>query len=228
MSNATFQFVLTGQTPLIMHADNVEASDRLRAWRKNPANKALSVAGDDRSPPWTWTTYLYISQGEIVMPQENIMAAISNAGSEVRSTGRKSFKALSQSGLVITTDFCPFKTRGKAVDVAWIKSLVGDRDATFEDHKKAVLDHDFELLVKRVNMGMSKNVRVRPIFHEWEVRGEIQAIDPQVTPEIIQQLFALAGTRAGLGDWRPGTPRRPGPYGTFSTKLSRVGKVKAA
>ena len=44
------RFDLTGITALLMHNDDFESSDLLNAWRKAPANKGISVAGDDRSP----------------------------------------------------------------------------------------------------------------------------------------------------------------------------------
>jgi len=44
-----YKFKLTGATPLLVHADDVEKADLLKAWRKNPENKNLSVPGDDRS-----------------------------------------------------------------------------------------------------------------------------------------------------------------------------------
>ena len=50
----TVRIELTGKMPLIMHADNIEWADEMEAWRTNPANKAKSKAGDDRTPPWRW------------------------------------------------------------------------------------------------------------------------------------------------------------------------------
>ena len=58
----TAEFNLKGLTPLLMHADDVEASDLLKDWRKSPGNKNQSVAGDDRSPAWTWQTYWYLDE----------------------------------------------------------------------------------------------------------------------------------------------------------------------
>lgn len=52
-------FELTGTTPLLMHADDVDAADALIEWRQKPDNKNISKPGDDRSPPWAWQTYLY-------------------------------------------------------------------------------------------------------------------------------------------------------------------------
>ena len=41
----TYHVVLTGKSPLLMHWDNIEGADALRAWRETPEHKKLSVAG---------------------------------------------------------------------------------------------------------------------------------------------------------------------------------------
>ena len=51
-------FELVGEMPLLMHWDNIEGGDTLKEWRQDPKNKNQSVPGDDRSPSWTWQTYL--------------------------------------------------------------------------------------------------------------------------------------------------------------------------
>ena len=52
MADRQFRYTLTGIAPLLHHKDDVELSDELSAWRLDPANKNLSVKGDDRSPAW--------------------------------------------------------------------------------------------------------------------------------------------------------------------------------
>lgn len=41
------EFELTSLSPLLMHANDIKAQDKLIAWRKDSKNKALSVASDD-------------------------------------------------------------------------------------------------------------------------------------------------------------------------------------
>jgi hypothetical protein len=109
----SFKFKFTGNTAMLMHADDVEAADRLRDWRKDPSNNELSVPGDDRSPPWTWRTYLYAGdidgQRQVVIPSSNVMAALRYAGSQMTLKGNKTFKKLSQSGIAIMDEFCALK-----------------------------------------------------------------------------------------------------------------------
>jgi len=68
-------FELKGITPLLMHRDDVEAADEVKAWRADPKNKNISVPGDDRSPAWTWQIYCYSDGVHLAYPQENIMVA---------------------------------------------------------------------------------------------------------------------------------------------------------
>ena len=48
-----------------MHQDDVELGDELKEWRKDPANSNLSTPGDDRTPPWTWKSYIY-NDGDVI------------------------------------------------------------------------------------------------------------------------------------------------------------------
>ncbi|MCX7934978.1 MAG: hypothetical protein N3A66_06935, partial [Planctomycetota bacterium] len=50
---------LTGLSPLLMHQDNLAFSEKVKQWQRDPANRELSMPGDDRSPAWTWLGYVY-------------------------------------------------------------------------------------------------------------------------------------------------------------------------
>ena len=88
-------FELTGEMPLLMHSDDVEAADELKEWRKDPANKDLSVAGDDRSPAWTWQTYLYSDGEHVTIPGANLMVNLRTAATQIILKKQKTFKELS-------------------------------------------------------------------------------------------------------------------------------------
>jgi len=209
-----FNFELTGIMPLLMHADDIEASDMLQEWRKDPANKNLSVAGDDRSPAWTWQTYCYSDGKHLAMPSENIMVALRQAGSQLILKKQKTFKEISQSGLLITTEHCEFRANGKQVPVESIRAL---RAKTFRDQAEGVQKLGFRLFAKRARVGQAKHVRVRARFDSWSVSGRIQVLVPEITEDILTRLFDLAG-RVGLCDWRPGC-KTPGPFGMFTASV---------
>jgi hypothetical protein len=212
------RFTLKGITPLLMHADDVEAAETVKEWQKSPANKNLSVPGDDRSPPWVWQTYLYRDEnGMVAMPADNVMVALRQAGAKMTLKRQTTFKAITQSGLLMTDETLEFTNGGKQISAA---AFVESRDAKFADQKKAAERAGFELLVKRAKVGTSKHVRVRPMFRSWAVSGFIQIMAPEITFDSLQMLFDLAGD-VGLCDWRPGC-KTPGRFGMFEATVSKA------
>lgn len=212
------KFTLTGITPLLMHADDVEAASTLDDWRKAPENKNVSVRGDDRSPPWTWQTYLYRdADGLVTMPADNVMVCLRQAGAKMILKGQKTFKEITQSGLLIPDETLDFTIGGKPIEVA---QFVDARDDSFADQKKAADRAGFDLLVKRAKVGNNKHVRVRPKFTGWKVSGAIQVLAPEITFDHLKSLFSLAGD-VGLCDWRPGC-KTPGRFGMFEATVSKA------
>lgn len=212
-----FQFMFTGFMPLLMHADDIDGADTLEAWRKDPANKGMSKPGDDRTPPWTWHTYLYRHDGYIAIPGENIMVALRQAGAQMTMKGQKSFKEATQSGLLITEPACEFRNNGERIKLADIDAM---HDKTYVEQKAACEKLGFELFAKRGRIGTKKHIRVRPKFHKWSVSGEIMVLKPEITNEILQHLFVLAG-KAGLGDWRPSS-KTPGCHGQADAVVREI------
>ncbi len=211
------QFTLTGDTPLLMHWDNIEGGDELSAWRKDPANKNFSVPGDDRSPPWTWQTYCYHDGDNIAMPGDNVMAALLYGGTQLILKRQKTFKEMSQSGLLIADEHVEFTfANGKQLA---LDDMAVVRDEPFATQAKFADKSGFKLFVKRAKVGQSKHVRVRPRFEHWQVRGEIKVMAQEITLDILTTMFNNAG-RGGLCDWRPSTPKRPGPYGMFTAEVT--------
>jgi len=215
--NMNVDFELTGTMPILFHADDVEAGDELVSWRRNPENKNLSVAGDDRSPAWTWQTYLYTDGESLCWPAQNIMIGLRTGGAQFILKKQKTFKEATQSGLLITGEFCEFEGNGKQIKMESIKKL---RDLPFRAQAEAAKDLGFRLFVKRAKIGTAKHVRVRARFEKWKVRGSLQVLVPEITFEILEGIFAYAG-RAGQGDWRPSSPKSPGPFGMFEAKLKK-------
>lgn len=208
-------FELNGFMPLLMHSDDIEASDALLRWRKAPENKNVSTPGDDRTPAWSWQSYLYSDGENIAMPVHNIMVCLRQAGTQLILKKNKTYKEITQSGLFISSEFCDFFAEGKQVSMGDIYKL---KDMTFEDQANAVRDYGFRLYLKRARVGQAKHVRVRPRFENWSVKGQIQIMaTKEITFDVLEQIFDIAG-RVGLCDWRPGC-KTPGPYGMFKAKL---------
>lgn len=66
-----------------------------------------------------------------------------------------------------------------------------------------------------VKVGMSRVMRTRPYFRDWEVYCE-GSFDPTVISLVeLQEAAETAGTMIGLGDWRPR-------FGRFSAKVEKI------
>lgn len=215
-------FELQGEMPLLMHWDNIEGADELKEWRSNPKNKNLSVPGDDRSPAFTWTTYLYTDGEYVTMPSDNVMAAVLAGAMQVPpwwKTKKQSCKELSQTAILMPAEHLEFEFGdGLQLNMSQVDAL---KELPFGQQVKEVEKLGFRLFCKRAKVGQSKHVRVRPRFDTWRVRGELLVVSDELPLDKLQMIFDYAG-RAGLCDWRPSSPKRPGPYGMFVTKLKQL------
>lgn len=219
----TYQVKLIGTQPLLMHADDIEWADQMQKWRNDKDNKKTGVAGDDRTPAYRWIGYLYRDEnGDVVMPTDNIMRALMEGGAMVPvpgARGNKTFKAQSQSGIMPRDTGWLLLVNGKKLDGKSLSALLEERD--FEVHKIQAEKLGFDLFVKRVKIGASKHVRVRPRFYNWSAQGELVVSDEQITADILADLLETAGKYKGLGDWRPSS-KTPGTYGMFRAEIKRV------
>jgi len=205
---------------LMMHRDNLEWASLMKRWEKDPANRMKSVAGDDRTPAWRWIGSLYHDGDQVALPADAVMACILGGGARVLvPNGRsgKTFKAQTQSGIIPLTAFWPIKTVAGVVSMADVLRLQAVED--FDDHLAAARGLGFELDVRRVKVGNSRWVRVRPLFTSWSATGRLMVTDDQLTLPILQTILREAGVYVGLLEWRPSS-RRPGPFGTFTVDIT--------
>jgi hypothetical protein len=230
MDLRTYDITLTGETPLLMHWDNIEWSDGMDAWGKDPRNKKFSKPGDDRTPQWRWIGSMYHDGTHVAVPQDNVMRALMEGGSMVLVPGGRSgktFKSQTQSGLLLTSPYLTLTVNGHQVPFEPFKRLVNDTSVSFADHMALAKQHGFELFVKRVRVGQSKHVRTRPLFQDWTLTGTMQVLDEQLTTDVLKDVLTYAGIYKGLCEWRPGG-RTPGPLGRFKAHIELVASVKAA
>jgi hypothetical protein len=222
------EFKTTRCTNLLMHADEVERADDINEWRQDPRNKNLSVRGDDRSPPWTWISYLYHDGTNLAIPQDVIRANLRTGGARVplaNNKHRKSYKELSQVGIDVDPldrMFFDFTLDGKKVPVAGLLKTVGDTSLNHRDHVQIARDHGFDLFTKRARVGQAKHVRVRPIFRgNWSVSGRLAISVREISKATLLRIFQIAGSSIGIGDWRPSC-KTPGPFGRYYIELKQV------
>jgi len=217
MYEQAYGFRLTGLTPLLMHWDNLEWADTLEAQRTTIKEKKREnfKAGDDRCPPHTWKGCVYNDGKLVCVPTDNIRAAAMKAGARIMLDKKKTFKELSQSGLLFMDIFVPLLVNGKPLP---IEKIVGI-DGTFREQCEAAKKLGFELFAKRAAVGQSKHVRVRPQFASWALEGSVTVIDDRISEDSLRRIFEIIGTQIGLGDWRPGSPKSPGPYGRAKAEV---------
>jgi hypothetical protein len=205
-----------------MHHDNIEWADGMDAWKADPANKKTSKAGDDRSPAFRWLGCCYHDGRHLAIPHANIMKSLMEGGAMVPVPGGKNgktFKAQTQSGMMSGQEFWKLLIGGEQIEWRDIESLKDEK--SFAAHKAAARELGFDLLVKRAAVGPQKHVRVRPQFAAgWQAVGQVRVWDEQITEAVLADIFEYAGQYKGLGDWRPGAPKKPGPYGMFEAEIS--------
>lgn len=217
-----YNISITGTQPLLMHADSIEWSDQMDIWKASKDNKAVSKAGDDRSPAWRWLGAMYHDGQNLVMPMANLMRCLMEGGAMVPVPGGKSgktFKSQSQSGIIGTAIHWPILIGGEPVPVASLLKLNGEPD--FAKHQKAALALGFKLFLKRAKIGASKHVRVRPQFDKWGFVATVGISDDQITTDALTDIIEMGGKYKGLGDWRPGG-KTPGSYGMFQAKVTQL------
>lgn len=219
MKARRYNVKLIGDAPLLMHQDNLSWAEIMRKWALDPANKKTSVAGDDRSPAWRWFGNLYIENDIIVMPADNLMTMLREGGKRCPTgKGQATFKAQTQSGIVVDQGSWPIIVNGgKPISVKAIRGLLDEDD--FSKHEETVKAHGFELFVKRAKIGQAKHVRVRPRFDNWSCEGSVTVLDDMITTDVLKNIITFAGVYAGIGDWRPSSPKSPGPFGKFNAEV---------
>lgn len=235
MAIRRFALTLTGQSPMLMHADDVEWSDEMSEWKDKADNKKNSKAGDDRYPLYRWTGYLYHDGEHVALPTANLMTAIRDAASGVPIPGGKNgktFKQDSVSGLGFVHAFADFYVVGADGKTGKVPtaSIMELRDASksaaaqgkdgFAKGRSVANRLGFDLDIRRASVGTSKHVRVRPRFDRWIVSAEVEVWDEKLA-QALPEIVAMGGRR-GLGDWRPSSPKKPGPYGRYLGECKEI------
>lgn len=218
-----YRITLEGLTPLLMHNDNLVFTEKVKEWQRAPENKANSISGDDRTPPWTWIGYLYHDNINIGVASDNIMTMFREGGAKVLTgKGKETYKKQTQSGLMLDQQQFDLIVDGDYIEVEAIKHLIGNLD--FNAHIKCAESLGFELLVKRAKIGRAKHIRVRPMFRKWTLTGSVTVLDEELTGltyEVIDAILRQAGALCGIGDWRPSSPSS-GTFGKFSPTVEAV------
>ena len=135
--------------------------------------------------------------------------------------GQTTFKSQTQSGLVVDqSSWSLLVANGAEIPYTPIKALINE--SGFDLHELQAQELGFSLFVKRAKIGQAKHVRVRPRFDQWSCQGTITVFDEMITTEVLKNILTFAGNYAGMGDWRPSSPKSPGPWGKFTATIKAV------
>jgi hypothetical protein len=218
-----YHVTLEGLNPLLMHRDNLAYSEKIGAWQKAPENKGASVAGDDRSPPWTWIGYLYHDGTHIGVDADNIMTMLREGGAKVVKKGRETYKKNTQSGILSEQSLWKIDVGNGEIPLQPFRELIGELD--FAQHLLTAEKYGIELLIKRARIGQAKHIRVRPYFRGWSLSGSLTVLDEElsgITKKVLSTILKQAGALCGLCDWRPSSPKSPGTFGTFRPIIKAI------
>ena len=217
----TYTITMTGTRPLLMHANDIDFRDTMKAWLLDPTNKKMSVAGDDRTPPWTWLGYCYHDGQKLVIPSDNLMTTLREGGAKVPTgKSRETYKRISQAGILVMDLAWDIIPAGRTAPVEWQPLKDAALTASFAECEQLAREAGFALYKKSVKVGRSSHIRVRPRFEPgWSISGEVTILDERITKDVLAQIMDAAGRFAGLGDWRPSSPMAPGPFGMFEATV---------
>lgn len=131
---------------------------------------------------------LYELEGKLYQPATHLQGALVEAGKHKKMLGKGSSRANYS------------KVCGYAVQIEPFEII----------HKKQKWDVFSILSVNPTTKG--RNMLHRPILKEWEIDFEVVFEDNSIEPEVMKELFDIAGKIVGIGDWRPS---KKGRFGKF-------------
>jgi len=160
------------------------------------STKKIRTGSTDYSEEWIKTTYLN-DKGEVIMPWTNLMACIFE-GSKGMKKGKTALTRVVYTSLAIANPEPLVLVDNKPVTIDMIK------------------ENDW-LFISGVVVQRSRVDRIRTAIPEgYEISFPIITKPNNILSiEDIKEIITNAGIVAGLGDWRPSSPKKPGPYGTF-------------
>lgn len=217
MSKKVYRVQLTGTDPMLWHRDNLEFDPKVKDWQK--INKD-TPKGDDRHPAWKYIGSFYHNNKILGLDSMTLAANLSEAAKGITMQGKKTYKEPAQTAVEYDSTFVAVKINGREVPVKSFAKLMDDNEQDIQKHIDNAESLGLSLDIRRVKVGQAKHVRVRPRLPEgWTAEFKITVDDDIISKETLEQIYHLAGTKKGLGDWRPGAPK-PGTFGRFSTTLT--------
>ena len=185
---------LRGIRPIILH--NGRTADPLDPWAKKiksiSSKKKKTEEDHEMMSEIEFEAGLYWSDKlGVYMPTDNLHRMFLDACKKIRM-GRESI------GIMIDAEYgCPL---------------------IFPNHKnlKKLKNDPKARIRKAVGVNGSKVMRTRPLIETgWTLEVPVELDPDLIDKDTFEQIADIAGHRIGMGDWRPGAPKVPGPFGRF-------------
>ncbi|HZQ14066.1 MAG TPA: hypothetical protein VFB31_14775 [Pseudolabrys sp.] len=187
MSVETIRVRLTGNRPLLMHSGRLSdpLDDITRDLAKITGKRGKTAADHEEIARIEWYGGLWLSEGRPCIPAEAVEASFIAA-----ARARKKAKQ-ARAGLMVMAP-CPLDYEGpRDIDKLW-------QDPAFR-------------LRRSVRVGNARTIRTRAHFAAWRVDALVSFVPTLLDRAEILDIFAIAGSQEGIGDWRP-------KYGRFTVE----------
>lgn len=186
--------LIVGTRPLLMNKMPIETLIGLSDKTKKKGKAAAAP-----SPEKQAASKVYLVDEMPVIPLENFMACLIDAGKYVRLEGKKQVstgKSTVLPGLLSVVN-----------DVLWLMQPNGA-----DPDRWGVAEWRYDLRQGRNPHGGEAVAIVRPMFSEWAFRLDLDLDVDELSLDAYRKLLDIAGTRVGLCDFRPA---RKGIFGQF-------------
>jgi hypothetical protein len=182
---------------------------QLEGLRKPGGKKAKTAPRPERSRDEAEPKLYVTKDGKPYLPTENIFSCLVAAGQSVRLDGKRQMSTAKSTVLpaylALLDQFVPL-----------LDPDAPDRAPTWE----------VDMRQGRNPNGGEAVCIVRPRFDRWAFVLNVEIFEEEIAESVIRDLFDKAGSRIGLGDFRPA---RKGPFGRWTiNRWQRTDTVRAA
>lgn len=179
------QIRIEGKTPLLCNRFTDEA-----AMAATSGTSASTKSGDKGTPKEQAEQALYMSEatGKPMIPQPNLFRCLIDAGTFFKS-GKT--KVTTQKSSLIPA----------CVMLLGVECEIEHKEPWTVDTRPV-----------RIPATGGRILRHRPCFHDWALRFEVELDESMIGLKMFRDIVDAAGSKIGLGDFRPNTK---GPFGRF-------------
>lgn len=182
--------VCVGTTPMLQNRMSEETLENIRTKAKKPKSSATARTPREDAAPKAYVD----GEGQAYVPTENLLACLIGAGSFVRLEGKRqvsSAKSTTLPGFLTLEEMhLPLFAPGSSEPATWEVDMRAGRNPN----------------------GGEAVCLCRPRFDRWAFKVTALVDTREVNPNLVRQIFDIAGKRIGLGDFRPA---RKGMFGQF-------------